>query len=188
MKLERVSGDRQQQAAVDSERPLDSPPPAARRQDAVPITVSLDRSDLCATFGVSEPAEAERLLGQLVNVLQPDPTKPVDRALIDEAVAFIRDIGPKDAGEAMTASLMVASFLAGHDCLRRAMHPGQTPGGRAMYLGLSMKATRAFAQLKQSLDLGRGKSTTQRVIVEHLTVESGGQAVVGAVARTGGGG
>jgi hypothetical protein len=57
-----------------------------------------------------------------------------------------------------------------------------------MYLGLSMKATRAFAQLKQSLDPGRGKSTTQTVIVEHLTVESGAKAVIAVDARREGGG
>jgi hypothetical protein len=40
----------------------------------------------------------------------------------------------------------------------------------------------------ETLNHGRGKGVTQRVIVEHVTVEAGGQAVVGAVAPKGDGG
>jgi hypothetical protein len=173
---------------VRSESVQDPCLPSPPQPDSTQVTVTIDREDLCTTFGVSEPAVAERLLSQLVNVLQPDPSTPLNPAAIEEALAFIRGIGPKDTTEAMTATLLAASHHAAHDCLRRAMHPGQSPGGRAMYLGLSMKATRAFAQLKQGLDIGRGKVTTQRVVVERLTVESGAQAVIAVDARQGGGG
>ena len=150
------------------------------------VALEIEPSDLCAVFGVTDPAVAARLLSQLLGAIQPDTSQPIDPALINEALGFIRGIGPKDTIEAMTATLMAATHHAAHDCARRAMHPAQSPGGRAMYLGLSMKATRAFAQLKQSLDIGRGKVTTQRVVVERLTVEPGAQAVIAVDARQGG--
>jgi hypothetical protein len=158
------------------------------RQDGIQVALAIQASELCAVFGVTDPDVATCLLSQLLGVLQPDSSEPVDPALINQALGFISGIGPKDTAEAMTATLMAASHHAAHDCMRRAMHPRQTPSGRAMYLSLSMKATRAFAQLKQGLDIGRGKVTTQRVVVERLTVEPGAQAVIAVDARQGGGG
>jgi hypothetical protein len=158
------------------------------QQNGAHTSVTLDQRDLCETFGVAETSVAEHLLSRLIGVLHPEPDQALQAATIADALSLVRSIGPKDAAEAMTATLMVGAHLAAQDCLRRAMHPAQTPGGRALYLGLSMKATKAFAQLKQSLDLGRGKCTTQRVIVERLNVEPGGQAVIAVDARHGGGG
>jgi hypothetical protein len=152
------------------------------------VTLATEPMALCETFGVRDPDVAARLLGQLLGVMHPDTSGPVDGAVVNLALALIKDIGPTDATEAMTATLMAAAHLAAQDCGRRAMHPGQTPGGRATYLGLALKAMRTFSQLKQALDFGRGKSTTQRVIVERLTVQPGAQAVIAVDARTGGGG
>jgi hypothetical protein len=67
--------------------------------------------------------------------------------------------------------------------MRRAAHPNQTPGGRQMYLSLGLKAMRTYAQLMDSLNRGRGKGVTQQIVVKHVTVEAGAQAVVGAVAQ-----
>ena len=165
-----------------------TPEVAEPRQIGTQVTLEIQPSELCAIFGVTDQSLATSLLGQLLGVLQPDSSEPVDPALINQALGFISGIGPKDTTEAMTATLMAASHHAAHDCMRRAMHPRQTPSGRALYLSLSMKATRAFAQLKQGLDIGRGKVTTQRVVVERLTVEPGAQAVIAVDARQGGGG
>lgn len=161
---------------------------APKRQAGVQVALAIEPSELCAIFGVTDPEVAARLLSQLLGAIQPDTSQSIDQTLINEALGFIRGIGPQDTTEAMTATLMAAAHHAAHDCARRAMHPAQSPGGRAMYLGLSMKATRAFAQLKQSLDIGRGKVTTQRVVVEHLTVQAGAQAVIAVDARQEGGG
>ena len=165
-----------------------TPAVAQPRQTNPQLVLAIQPSELCAVFGVTDPDVATRLLSQLLGVLQPDTSEPVDAALVNQALGFIRGVGPKDTAEAMTATLMAATHHAAHDCLRRAMHPAQSPGGRAMYVSLAMKATRAFAQLKQSFDVGRGKVTTQRVVVERLTVEPGAQAVIAVDARQGGGG
>ncbi|MBK6703809.1 MAG: hypothetical protein IPG56_08675 [Caulobacteraceae bacterium] len=50
---------------------------------------------------------------------------------------------------------------------------------------MANKSARTFATLLETLNRHRGKTTTQRVIVENVNVQAGGQAVVGAVAGVG---
>jgi hypothetical protein len=166
--------------------------PAARvaqaRKAGAEVAVSIEPAKLAAVFGVADPDVAAQLLGQLLGVLHPDFAEPVDPLLIDQALALIRDIGPADATEAMIAVMAVAAQHAAMDIMRRAAHPAQSPGGRQSYAALSLKAMRTFAQLLDTFNAGRGKSVTQRVIVERVFVAPCGQAVVGAVSQTGGGG
>ena len=173
------------------ERPLHAahtPKVAQPRQKGAEVALAIGPADLCAVFGVTDPDVAARLLSQLLGVLHPDTSSPIDQGLINQSLALVRDIGPTDATEAMLAVMLVAAEHAAMDTMRRAAHPGQSASGRQSYTVLSLKAMRTFVQVLEALNHGRGKGVTQRVIVERVTVETGGQAVVGAIARTGGGG
>jgi hypothetical protein len=152
------------------------------------IAVDIDPAALCGVFGVADQDVATRLLSQLVSVLQPNPDKPVDAAVVNQALAVIEDIGPNDALEAITATMLLAAQHAALDTMRRGMHPDQTPAGRALYVALGLKAMRTYAQLLEALNHGRGKGVEQRIIVERVTVAPGAQAVVGAVNLNRGGG
>ena len=152
------------------------------------VELAIEPSELCAVFGVKDPEVAAHLLSQLVGVLHPNTEEPVDPAVINRALAMVQDIGPTDATEAMLAVMSIAAQYFAMDAMRRGAHPAQSPVGRQSYAGTSLKAMRTFAQLLEALNHGRGKGVTQRVIVERVTVEAGAQAIVGAVARTGGGG
>jgi hypothetical protein len=143
--------------------------------------LAVPNEDLSATFGVDAKV-ASKLLGQLVNVLQPDPSRPVDAEVLETALGIIRAIGPTDTIEAMTATLMIAAQMAAMDAFRRSAHPEQTPAGRQMYASLGVKLANTHARLVDSINQGRGKGVTQRVIVERVNVEAGAQAVVGALA------
>jgi hypothetical protein len=145
------------------------------------IRLNIDHAALAAAFGVDDPSIASRLLGQLINLVQPDPGKMIDPAKINALIATVQGIAPGNALEAMIATLLVAAQHAALDASRRAMHPEQTPAGRQSYLGLALKAMRTSAQLVETLNHGRGKGPVQRVVVERVTVRDGGQAVVGAV-------
>jgi len=151
------------------------------------LAVTIEPATLCSLFGVADPNVATRLLSQLISVVQPDPHKPVDAATIDQVLTLIEGIRPTDTLEAMTATMLVGAQHAALDCLRRASHPDQTAAGRALYQSLAFKAMRTFALLLDALNHGRGKGVTQHIIVEHLSVEPGGQAVVGSVSTGGGG-
>ncbi len=165
-----------------------APKVAQLRQTGAQVALAISPAELCAAFGVTDPDAATRLLSQLLGVLHPDTSQPVDPALINQALALVQGIGPADATEAMLAVMLVGAEFAAMDLMRRATHPAQSAPGRQTYAGLSLKAIRTFAHLLEALNHSRGKGVTQRVIVERVTVEAGGQAVVGAVARMGGGG
>jgi hypothetical protein len=152
------------------------------------VAVAIEPSTLCVIFGVDDVNVATRLLSQLVSVLQPDPDKSVDPAVVNQALVIVEGIGPADTLEAMTATMLVAAQHAALDTMRRAMHPDQTPGGRALYGALALKAMRTFALLLEALNQGRGKGVTQQIIVRRVNVEPGGQAVVGSVKLDRGGG
>jgi hypothetical protein len=62
----------------------------------------------------------------------------------------------------------------------------QTFEGRRENLSQANKLSRTYATLLEALNRHRGKGN-QKVTVEHVTVNSGGQAIVGNVAHPGGG-
>jgi hypothetical protein len=152
------------------------------------VALAIEPGALSEIFGVSDPSVATRLLSQLLSVIQPDPRKPIDPASIEQLLTLIEGIRPADALEAMTATMLVGAQHAALDSLRRASHPDQTPAGRALYQSLAFKAMRTYAQLLETLHLGRGKAARQEINVTHqyVVVEAGGQATVGAINDRGG--
>jgi hypothetical protein len=63
----------------------------------------------------------------------------------------------------------------------------QTFAGRELGLKYGDRLVRSFAALTDALNRHRGKGSRQVVRVEHVTVQAGGQAIVGAVIQGGGG-
>jgi hypothetical protein len=147
------------------------------------LELAVGPEKLCSAFGVQDADVATRLLSQLMNVLNPAAGDAMDAAVIGEAIELVRGIAPKGALEALTAMLLLSAEHVALDCMRRALHPDQSPGGRQSYAALSLKAMRTFAQLVEALNHSRGKGVvTQQIIVSHVSVEPGAQAIVGTVA------
>jgi hypothetical protein len=142
---------------------------------------------LSNAFGITDHGLAKQLLGQIVNVVHSGSAHPIAQADIDHCLAAVRAIAPVGGLEAMIATLLVASHFAALDAMRRATHPAQTAPGRQSYSSLALKAMRTHAQLSDTLMRGRGTGSTQQIIVKHLSVKSGGQAVLGPFSRGRGG-
>jgi hypothetical protein len=113
---------------------------------------------------------------------------------IDEAkkqrfatVAALLGIAPRDEIEGMLATQLVACHNASMECYRRAMLGEQTFEGRRENLNQANKLSRTYATLLETLNRHRGKGAQQKVIVEHVNVAAGGQAIVGNVEAPGGG-
>ena len=111
-----------------------------------------------------------------------DDRATADLAMI-EAVRFYESLEPQDGIEAMLASQMVGSHLAVMSLFERA--------NRSKNLDATLKYMKGAAQfegqfLKQvaTLDKHRGRNP-QKVVVEHVNVEPGGQAIVGHVETKG---
>ncbi len=85
----------------------------------------------------------------------------------------------------MLVGQLIASHNATMECYRRAMIGEQTFEGRRENLNQANKLSRTYAALVEALDRHRGKGQ-QHVKVEHVHVNQGGQAIVGAVTPGGG--
>ena len=101
--------------------------------------------------------------------------------------AFLKEVAPCDPLEGMLAAQLLGLHEAAMECLRRGAVAGQTFEGRQANLGQANKLARSYAVLLEALDRHRGKGRPQVVRVERVTVEAGGQAIVGAVSQGGGG-
>jgi hypothetical protein len=103
------------------------------------------------------------------------------------ALEALIGIAPRDECEGMIAAQLVACHHASMECYRRAMIGEQTFEGRRENLSQANKLSRTYATLLEALNRHRGKGTQQKVIVEHVNVAAGGQAIVGNVEALGGG-
>jgi len=95
-------------------------------------------------------------------------------------------LSPRDELEGMLLAQMIAAHNAAMECYRRAMFPDQSFEGRQANLAQAAKLTKTFATGLEALNRHRGKVSQQTVVVKHVTVEAGAQAVVGFVEPTGG--
>ena len=140
-------------------------------------------SALAAATGTVNPDMGSCLLGQAATSV-PSTRKPGDH--LSTIAAMMTDIAPSDGLEGMLAAQMVACHNAAMDCLGRAHVAGQTFEGRKLNLTFADRFLRTFTAQVEALAKYRGKGQ-QKVIVEHVHVHQGGQAIVGNV-TTGGGG
>jgi hypothetical protein len=156
-------------------------------EPALDETGGLDdfRAGFLAAFGTSNETVAEALFQQLLNALHSEPSKPVDSTTANLALALMHEIGPKDLVEGMLACQMIVAHVATMDASRRALHVEQTAGGRQAFLTLARKLMTLYATQMDALNRHRGRTTTQKVIVEKMLVVPSVQPVVGTVAGRG---
>jgi hypothetical protein len=102
------------------------------------------------------------------------------------ACAALIGAKPQNELEGMLVSQMIACHAASLECHRRAMLAEQTIEGRRVNLSAASKMSRSYAALLEALNRHRGKGQ-QVVRVEHVTIQAGGQAIVGAVTQGAGG-
>jgi hypothetical protein len=107
--------------------------------------------------------------------------------LLNIALDGVAALAPRDGMEVMLCSQLVALHSQGMEFLRRAMLADQTTSGVDSNVNRVAKTLRTFATMADCLRTYRGGGQ-QKVIVEHVTVQSGGQAIVGTVNRGTGGG
>ena len=99
-------------------------------------------------------------------------------------LGFADAMKPKDPAEALLVSQMAAIHQATMMLARRLNHVENIPQQDAAERALN-KLARTYAMQMEALKRYR-TGGQQKVIVEHVTVNAGGQAIVGAVNRGGG--
>jgi hypothetical protein len=103
------------------------------------------------------------------------------------ALDSVAALAPRDGMEVMLCSQLVALHSQSMEFLRRGMLPDQTNDGADRSINRATKLLRTFATMAECLRTYRGGGQ-QKMTVEHVTVQAGGQAIVGTVNRGSGGG
>lgn len=132
---------------------------------------------LMEALGTADLDFVNGLLQQLANVGEGD-----ERAL-NFMLALVKGVGPKDQVEAMLAAQMAAVHNATMISARRLNHAETIPQQDSAERTLN-KLARTFATQVEALKRYRSAGE-QTVRVEHVTVNEGGQAIVGNVSHGG---
>ena len=137
-------------------------------------------------LGTTAPTVAEYLLSQILNLTISGefPDGPIDARDANALLCLAASVEPETEYEAAIAVQIAMLHHMALDCGRRALNRGATLEGRALNISHAGKLSRTCAMLLETLARSRGRSPSQVVRVEHVTV-NGGQAVVGAVAGGG---
>lgn len=136
----------------------------------------------CESLGCQLVAQ----LGEFMSVgsaPQKDPEKQKER-LIALAIQAFAEMEPKNYLEGMLVAQMISTKQAAHQFLARAIvkeQPGEFVDANVLR---ATRLMRVFVEQIDALQRLRGKSGQQRVVVEHVNVQAGGQAIVGAVSAT----
>ncbi len=137
----------------------------------------LFQAKLANSYGQDNPYLTLELNNQLYRVAVNSGTEPDS---INAAIALIDQIKPQDGIEAMLANQMVSIHLLTMETAKRASLKNQPFDGQALYLREVNKLTRTFAAQMDALNKHRGKGQ-QKMTVEHVHVNQGGQAIIGEV-------
>jgi hypothetical protein len=101
---------------------------------------------------------------------------------MNNAIALLNGIQPQDEIEGMLAVQMIAVHNLAMETLKRAMITGQTFEGTESNVNHATKMTRTYAAQMEALKRYR-TGGQQKVTVEHVHVNEGGQAIVGVIDR-----
>lgn len=134
-----------------------------------------------ADIGTADPDFLQGLVGQIACV--GSQGKGIDSGNSNFVMAVVRSIEPRDELEAMLAAQMGAIHAATMMMVRRLNCVETIPQQDAAERALN-KLARTFAGHMETLKRYR-TGGQQKVTVEHVTVNAGGQAIVGTV-ETGG--
>lgn len=138
------------------------------------------------SFATYDNAIKLRKIGEVAELLwMPKGASEEDmQARFIRALDLFESIAPQDGTEGMLATQMVGTHYAALECMRRAALPDQTFAGRDMALKHGQKLMTLYLQQLTALNKHRGRGQ-QKVTVEYVNVEAGGQAIVGNVETSG---
>mgnify|MGYP003633568692 CR=1 FL=1 len=97
---------------------------------------------------------------------------------LNSILPMLLDIAPRDALEGMLAVQMIATHNMSMEMAMRVMLPDQTSEGVDMNVNRANKLMRTFTTQIETLQKYRNKGQ-QTIQVQHVTVNDGGQAIVG---------
>jgi hypothetical protein len=158
------------------------------QDDVLNITFDSDSADIATLLQMGEIGTRDKefhagLIGQIACLGAHG--RKVDSANSNFVLAVVRAVQPRDELEALLAAQMGAIHAATMMMARKLNHVNTIPQQDSAERALN-KLARTYATQMDALKRYR-TGGQQKVTVEHVTVNAGGQAIVGAVATGGGG-
>ncbi len=153
-----------------------------KSMEPLPTHTLLTAEGVRKLLDIDEVAILQSRINEIANIIwRPEGLSKQEKDVtIARAIDHFNSLKPTDGAEGMLAEQMVGSHFAAMECLRRAALPNQTFDGRDMALKHAHKLMSLYAKQLETLNKHRGKGQ-QKVTVEHIRVEKGGQAIVGNV-------
>lgn len=169
----------------------------AARADGPPMKLEMEGDALSVTFTHSDPETAHVLMMADLGTCDPQfmtfvqqqiavhgsHKRKIDETASNFLLSVVRGVQPRDELEAMLAVQMGAVHQATMMLARRLNHVDTIPQQDAAERALN-KLARTYTTQMEALKRYR-TGGQQKVTVEHVTVNAGGQAIVGAVTRGG---
>ena len=164
-------------------------PPKMKKKDGADEDIMLiddprDYVSLAEATGTIDGDLSNVLTDQAQRTVSYQSMPKVDKCNI--ALAALHGIKPRDELEGMLAVQMVGAHNLAMTFMARAMLEGQTCDGVDACISRATKLMRTFTAQVEALNRYRGRGQ-QKVVVEHVHVNEGGQAIVGVVGEGGGG-
>lgn len=159
-----------------------------QKQKSKSNSIGIDFRDITNAFCIEDDNKKKvefsvTLLNQVVIAGCDDQNQ--QQKMLDDTLVCIGDIKPKDTIEAMLASQMLAIHNAAMKNLTRANGLLSSKMYKEIELGsktfnVANKLARTYTMQMEALQRYRGKGQ-QKMVIEHVNVNSGGQAIIGNV-------
>lgn len=137
--------------------------------------IDLFGAALAQATGASDPILAQRLLGQCLHASctssSPDMTE------VNAVVKAVHALQPQDETEGMLITRLVALHNQNMHFMAKVLYKNQTSEAVDLNINRSTKLTRLYNETLEALMRYRRKGE-QKVVVQHVNVSNGGQAVV----------
>ena len=152
------------------------------------ITIMIEETELDAFHtlsGLLDPVTGANLVHQAV-LSQASEDPEVIKENFDMAASLMFEMRPQDPFEGQLIAQMVATHNQAMGCFLHAER-SELMGHKEIYLRFADRFLRTYTSQMEALSKHR-RGGQQKVIVEHVHVHEGGQAIVGNVNQGGGGG
>ncbi len=146
-------------------------------------------ADVSGIFGISDAKLATLFIGQTLGTFRGYQSSEGYNekklpGIFDNAISLIRGIAPRDEIENMLAIQMIGVHNMAMNAIRLAMISDQFGPAKETNVNQATKLLRTFIAQMDALKKYR-TGGQQKVVVEHVHVNEGGQAIVGNVTKGG---
>ncbi|MHC4154594.1 MAG: hypothetical protein ACYSW0_04650 [Planctomycetota bacterium] len=166
----------------------------AAKSDSIALQDPDDPLIAVKTFEALGTADSDlqaHLLEQILQtfkgtVSEDSQDKEASAIALNRTMAILSGIQPQDELEAMLAAQMIGVHNMAMETLKRAMLKDQTFEGKQVNVNQATKMLRTYIAQMEAIKKYR-TGGQQKMVIEHVHVNEGGQAIVGTVNQGGGG-